>query len=570
MSSSRSPTRPEAGEVPSESTPLLSSSSSSDNGYDTQPQPRQRSSSIYSFDSPRVKTTTKSRVASFIALVLLCLLAILIMLIGFFVPDVMRRYATEAAVIDLKSVVPEFTDIGARARIHATFSLRSSRVETGYVRNIGRFGTWIARKAETGEAKVDITLPEYNNVLLGSAVVPPIKVSILDGRSTDLDILADLIPPKSVDGVREVIDQWLNKSLDHLHVLGTAQMKLRSGIISLPSMLVDHGFTLDKVDIPAMPKFNITKLLVKEGELPDLTKGMIADATITIENDFPMDLNIPPLNFDLLVSNCLPTQPKIDIATATVQNVHVFPKTDITVNATGFIRKLPGDLTDACPSSGKSPLDTLLGGYISGNDITVFVKGAEEQAPETPNWMSNIISQVTVPVAVPGHTFGDVIRNFTLADIEFSLPDQNADPDSPASNPLISATIQAFITLPQEINFAVDVKRVRADADVLYKGQKLGELDLDKWRPATSKPAGVDEENRPLLEVESEMNKVPLNITDEDLFTDVIQALLFGRKDIKLTVKARVDVEINTSLGILTVRDIPAKGEVPVKRGFGF
>lgn len=567
MPSNASPLSVTENVGPSESTPLLSHSSHSRR---TPPGTKRASSIINDHDAAHAKSATSRRWASFVALGVLCLLAALVILFGFLVPDVMKRYAIEAAIVDVKSVTPEFTDIGARARIQGTFSLQAHKVNNGFVRTIGRFGTWIARKAETGEAQVDVTLPEYRNVLLGSAIVPPIIVSIVNGRQTDLDIVADLIPPRSIDGVRDVIDEWLNKSLDHLHVLGSAQTKLRSGIISLPSMVIDHAITIGAGQIPTMPTFNITKLLVKEGDLPDMTKGMIADATVTIDNDFPVELRIPPLNFDLLVGNCLPNEPKIDIASASVQNIHVIPKTQVKVNATGFIRELPDDLTNACPTSGRSPLDTLLGGYIGGHEITVFVKGSDQQAPATPNWMSDIISKVTVPVPVPGHTFGDVIRNFTLANVDFSLPDPYASPDSPESNPLISAVIEAFITLPQEINFEVDVQRVRADADVFYKGKKLGELDLNKWRPATSKPAGVDESGRPLLRIESEMKKVPLKITDDDLFTRVIESLLFGGKDVLLEVKALVDVEIDTTLGVLTVREIPAKGQVPVKRGFGF
>jgi len=321
-------------------------------------------------------------------------------------------------------------------------------------------------------------------------------------------------------------------------------------------------------DSPEMPQFNVTKLNFEEGERPDHTKGMEADASITIKNDFPLDLDIPPLKFDLLVENCQPDQPKIILADAGVKNVHVYPKKDVTVNATGFIRKLPGSLTKECPSSGKSPLDTLLGGYMRGHDITVFIRGSQNQPKETPSWIADLLSSVTVPFPVPGHAFGDAIKNFTLANVKFSLPDPMAEPDEPESSPSISATIEAFIALPQEINFNVDVNQTRATADIFYKHSKLGELNLRKWQPAKSTPSGNDEDGRPLLLVQSDIVDAPLEITDEDTFTDVVQALLFGGKPVILTIDANVDVEIATTLGVLTVRDIPGKGEVPVKRGF--
>ncbi|KAF2665648.1 hypothetical protein BT63DRAFT_70898 [Microthyrium microscopicum] len=566
MTSQRSPTRSpreDPSHNASENTPLLSDSESANGfGYDSEHRPQ----SIYdNYDAPATTSKSKSRWPTFITLGFLCFLAILIMIFAFFVPDTMERYATQAATLDLDSLVPEFTETGARARIRGTFSMQSSKVESGFLRTVGKFGTWVAREAETGESTVDVVLPDYNNALLGTAKLPGFKVKLADGRKTDLDIVADLTPPKSVDSIRTVIDQWLNQSLDHLNVEGIAQVKLRSGIVHLRTQTISQAIRITQDKIPTMPHFNITRLMFQEGRLPDGTKGMSADASITVENDFPIEMDIPPLSFDILVGNCLSDQPKIMLADASVDKVHTYPKRDVIVNATVFIRELPKSLTKQCPSSGKSPMDTLLGGYMKGHDIMVYVRGSKNPSTNAPKWITDLLSSVTVPVPVPGHTFGSIIHNFTLADVKFDLPDPLAPPDDPDSNPAISATIQTFIALPQEINVDVLVERVRATADVFYKQRKLGELNLRKWQAAKSTPSGHDEDNRPLILVESDIKQAPLEITDEDVFTDVIQAMLFGSKPIMLLVKAKVDVEIGTTLGVLTVRDIPAEGEVPVK-----
>jgi hypothetical protein len=295
---------------------------------------------------------------------------------------------------------------------------------------------------------------------------------------------------------------------------------------------------------------------------------MVADATIKIQNDFPLNLALPSLDFDIKVDNCLPAEPKIMLANATVQSLRIHPKEDIIVNATGYVNQPSDSLTGLCPGSGKSPLDTLLGGYIKGHQVMLYVSGAKEQPPNVPKWMSDLLSGFKLPVPFTGHAFGNVIKNFTLADIKFDLPDPLADPDTPESNPQVSATIVAVINLPEEMNFKLDVDRVRATADIFYKKAKLGELNLRKWQPATSKRLISGEGEQQLLLVESEVNKAPLNITDEDAFADVVQQLLFGTKPVILQVKANVDVELNTALGTLTVQEIPAEGNVPVKSGF--
>ena len=102
---------------------------------------------------------------------------------------------------------------------------------------------------------------------------------------------------------------------------------------------------------------------------------------------------------------------------------------------------------------------------------------------------------------------------------------------------------------------------------MFYKGRKLGNLDLHKWQPASSKRIEpISHEDGPTLKVESVVNNAPLNITDDDVFTDVLQALLFGSSGVTLHIKAAVDVETQTALGAFTVRKIPAEGEVPVQR----
>jgi hypothetical protein len=489
-----------------------------------------------------------------------------IMLFGFFVPDVMEEYAVQAATFRIDGVEPKLTPDGARARIRGSFAMRSANVESGHVRNLGVLGTWIARQVQTGETKVEVRLPDYDNALLGNAVVPPLKVSIVDGRSTDFDFETELIPPSSIEALRVVAEDWVFNKLSKLRVAGAAKVKLRSGIVILPPTTIQQTVEIAGSKIPALPKFNVTKLNFKEGQLPDDTKGMAANASIVVQNDFPLDFTVPPLNFEVMVENCLPSEPKIMFADARVGSVEIHAKTDVAVDASGFIRAPSDSLTDACPHSGKSPLDTLLGGYMRGHQITIYIKGSETQSPITPAWLTSLLTSVTVPVPITGHAFGNVIKNFTFADVRFTLPDPGADPGTPDSEPKVSATITAVITLPDEMNFSVDVQRVRATSDVFYKKQKMGELNIREWQPARSTPL-EEAGGKPLLLVESEIKDAPLTITDDDVFTDVLQALLFRRK-VTLNVKAKVDVEIDTALGALTVQEIPAEGEVPVNSGF--
>lgn len=213
----------------SENTPLLANNSANGHGDPTTPaQPEGRLKRRY------------PRWPSLIALLLLCTLAVFIMLLAFFVPDAMEKYALQATTLDIKSVVPEFTDKGAKARIRCAFSMQGGKVENKNIRNLGVLGTWIAREVESKESTVEVTLPDYGNAVLGTAVVPPLKVSIVNGKTTDLDFNTDLIPPTDVSPLRELFDDWVRGGLDSVNVAGKVRIALKSGILSLPTSSIYH------------------------------------------------------------------------------------------------------------------------------------------------------------------------------------------------------------------------------------------------------------------------------------------------------------------------------------------
>jgi hypothetical protein len=256
------------------------------------------------------------------------------------------------------------------------------------------------------------------------------------------------------------------------------------------------------------------------------------------------------------------------VADSLTNSLDIQPKQDVNLNVSGTIRQLPDALVSTCPGSGKSPLDAFIGDYIHGYDSTIYVRGSDSPSLDTPQWLSELLASIMVPVPFRGHTFDQLIRDFSLTNVAFTLPDPWAEPGSPESDPLISATIKALINLPQEMNFPVEVGRVRAKANVFYKGQKLGRLDLHKWQKANSTRVPALGDESPALLVESDIKDAPLIITDDDVFSDIVQKLLFGGKPVMRTIKADVDVEMETALGVMTIREIPAEGDVPVKRGF--
>ena len=300
--------------------------------------------------------------------------------------------------------------------------------------------------------------------------------------------------------------------------------------------------------------------------LPESQQGMAVDVSLTLMNEYPVTFTVPRLAFDIMVRNCLPEEPHLLLANATTDKILVRPKEEVDVTVRGVIRKIPETLTTVCPNTNTSPLDLLLGDYIQGMDTTIYVKGASSSPPDTPSWVTDLLESVVIPLPFPGHSFDNLMRDFSLADVHLGLPDPFADPSTPEAQPKISATVKALVNLPKEMDFPIAVSRVRADADVFYHNKKLGILDLRKWQEANSSRVDADGEKPRGLAVESVVNEAPLEISDDDVFAEIVQALVFGGQNIVLGIKAKVDVETRTALGQFIVRQIPAAGKVPVKR----
>ncbi|ORY64001.1 uncharacterized protein BCR38DRAFT_342489 [Pseudomassariella vexata] len=553
-----------------DSTPLLSSSADTPryDGEQDQPDHEAVAASIRSRHSDVLSThpSKKSRRwASFIAMGILGIIVIAIIALAFIVPDAVQEYAKQAAVVEPTNLSLEsITTNGVRARIQANFRLDGSRVENDHVRRVGRAATWVANQLGTEGTQVAVYLPDYDNILLGTAGIPPLVLSLRDGYTTDLDFVTE-VTPGNVEGIRSIANEWLEGLLDKLRLEGKADLSLKSGLIPLGTHTVEESLVFEAKKVPAMPQYNITRLNVEDVPAPGNKKSMVADVSLAAYNEYPVQLDVPELAFEILVPGCDADDPYIIVADAVTSEVLVKPRAEVEVDVHGLVRELPDSLTHACPNSRSSPLDLLLEQYMHGEPATLFVRGSSQPDGSTPRWIADILSSVTLPVPFPGRSLDGLIRNFSLTDVQFTLPDPFASPEDPEATPKVSGNILVTAGLPREMNFAINVTKVRAFADVFYKSQKFGELNLRKWQHANSTRVEANKGQEASLKIESRINDAPLNVTDGDVFSDVVQTLLFGGKPVRLDIKASVDVKVETALGQLVLKDVPAEGTIPVK-----
>lgn len=222
---------------PEESTPLLSQEANHRDYGGTPPRDEASSPAASSLRSLQNGGSSKShksrRWPTIIALIILGLVIIVILCLGFAAPAVVEEYAKQAMVFEPTTLsLDSFTSTGVRARIQGDFTLDGSRVEKKVVRDMGRAGTWIARAVESKRSRVQVYLPEYDDLLLGTADVPPIVVNIRDGYTTHIDFLSDLAAG-DLDGIRRMANDWIDGRVSQLSVRGVADVPLKSGIFSL-------------------------------------------------------------------------------------------------------------------------------------------------------------------------------------------------------------------------------------------------------------------------------------------------------------------------------------------------
>lgn len=255
------------------------------------------------------------------------------------------------------------------------------------------------------------------------------------------------------------------------------------------------------------------------------------------------------------------------VAEARTAEIQIRPEAVTPVSVVGLVRSFPDELTTTCPGRKSSPLDFLVSSYIKGNETTVFVRGADAALPETPDWIADLLRSTTVPLGFTGRALDNVVKNFTMTDTHFSLPDPFAEPNTPESQPTVSALVKVLIGLPKQMNLQVDVPQVKAVSTVYYDGEELGVLKIEEWQNANSTRT-EDRDGSAALLVQSPIENAPLEVTDDGVLAKIVQEMLFGSKPVELHVAATVDTMVSTGLGRFAVHGIPAEGNVPVKGMF--
>lgn len=233
-----------------ESTPLLTNSTATPR-YDGDEDDAHNSDAASIASRPADSASVKSaksrsvRWPSVIAMMVLAAFALAVMVFAFLVPAAIEEYAKEAVVVEPTNLsLVSLTSNGVRARIQANFRLDAQRVANAHVRRVGRATTWLVGHLATEATEINVYLPDYDGILLGTAGVPPLRVSIVNGHNNAVDFVADLAPGNT-EGIRTLANEWLEGRLNSVRVKGQADVQLKAGIFPLGTHSIVESMTFE-------------------------------------------------------------------------------------------------------------------------------------------------------------------------------------------------------------------------------------------------------------------------------------------------------------------------------------
>lgn len=483
-----------------------------------------------------------------VALSGLVIAVILAIVFGFVMPSAVEEYAKEAISFEAdKIAVDSFTDSGVRVHVQGTVWMDATKVKKGSVRSWGKWATGWAKTIEAGKADMKVFLPAYDDLLLGSAYTPAFKLDIRDGHHNPLDMIVECEPGEPT-AFRRLAQDFMDHKEQDLLVKAVVELPIKAGGFNIGVQKNTQMVTIPRKKGSKMPEPKLNKLKVLQHGPKGKPDGIEAWASLTVDNPSPIELTVPPVTMDVLLADC---HSGYDLfATTTSDEIRIVPKQELNVSATGFMSKLPSSLTSACPGSNRSPLDDFIQKYLKGDEPTVYIRGGK-QSDKTPSWIGNLLHDTILPVPLPPKPpFDQSIKNFSLTGVHFSLPKTDQE------RPVLSATVNVLVGLPEGIDLDVDVHRIRSDGAIYYEGQAMSKLDLSEWQQATSKKVDGD------LLVSSKIIDAPLDIVNEDVFAKVVHKMVFEKKGVPLELRATVDIDATTALGTFVVSGIPSKGKI--------
>lgn len=229
-----------------ETEPLLAGeSSAADTSYGSQAVTSDAASDAPSSQGSVKAQKSKRRWPSLVAMLLLGSVFITTIVLGYLVPPAVQKYIEKAVVLEPTGLSLDSISLtGIRARVQGNFRMDATRVEDDTARRIGRIAMSIMRTVGAEQTHIKLYVPGYDNAMVGSAIVPPLDLNLVDGQNTFIDVVTDLKLGDNAS-IKKIVNDWLTGKISELEVKTATVLQLKSGIIPLGTHDIVESMVLE-------------------------------------------------------------------------------------------------------------------------------------------------------------------------------------------------------------------------------------------------------------------------------------------------------------------------------------
>ncbi|KAI8144812.1 hypothetical protein BJV82DRAFT_512749 [Fennellomyces sp. T-0311] len=206
-------------------------------------------------------------------------------------------------------------------------------------------------------------------------------------------------------------------------------------------------------------------------------------------------------------------------------------------------------------------MEKFLSAYLHGNTSTVYVRGSPfgpdgRAARNTPEWLRKALESLTLQVPFPGTQQTDLIQSLEMTHIKIDFSNNG--------NPLISGDIDAFLKMPNEMQFDINVTEIDPKVFLYLEANSsspFGRLTSNRPCPAQTIPA-----KDKMIQVSSRLNRAPFEVLPgkDKEFQKFLDRIFHGRRG-TVYIKGTADAQVKSAFGELTVRDLEFKGQIDTK-----
>ncbi|ABN66953.2 predicted protein, partial [Scheffersomyces stipitis CBS 6054] len=381
------------------------------------------------------------------------ILLLLVLLVGivFYSLRNIQEIISDSVNINVQSVsLVSFSDNGLNSRVIGTVFVDYDKVSNVFSRNLLKIASlFVGTVTITATKEVPLyakTVTSERLLHAADALPPPVTIHIMNHRQTELDIVSETnFDSYNMAQLMREIQSTSGKTVD-LDVNGVF-----TGYVDVLSYKVD----VDGISFYQTVKFTkewfTPAIDVESVDVSSSEKGIDLFARAVVENKMAFNFAVDPINWDILVENCL--RDFVALGSWTTSAFVIEPFSPIKVDIQGLIASIPKQLLEDC-SDRPSAITRIIQNYLDGKPIDIYLRASSKQSHYLPEWILRLLHSAPHKISfmIP-RGMVDLPREVKIQSADIFIPESKGDSES--FDIYLSSNISAVVDLPFDIKFEI-------------------------------------------------------------------------------------------------------------------